>query len=440
MSGNGQVTNFPPTTQQNQICWVGVPNDDDLVMFLNSDLNNYAYIGYTPNLVVGVNTIPIAPNGSINLPANRTVYAIWSTTVGVSPLVVIPGGASYFLGLSQGLGNLAIPFLQSPNFISNVSGWQIDKNGNAQFNNLTIRGTFFGLDFIINNNGAFFYNGTPALGNLKISIVSNGGGTDSFGNVYLDNITAYNVAVAGGGHAQLAANPSTGIPFLVLLPPGLTSNSGPPQINAGAVNGGLVNEASQINVHSGFGTGPGSAGDAVLQLISEANDQSTNSIANVIAGQSQATKKDGNAYPIGHLLELGTGLPQTINSTSATGISGIAAVPVVAGIYKLYARVQFAGNQAAGTANFQFGTTAANTKPALTAEMHDTNVGTTNYTSRGALGPNTSPTLSTNAWWTSMSATVTFTGSGAVSLQAFCSVAADTFNITGAEFEVIPQF
>jgi hypothetical protein len=218
MSG---IVVFPANTRQNNIVWNGVPNSQEIVLYQNTDLNNYVYLGYTPNVVPGgSNAIPVVPNGSIQLVANRTVYAIWSTSVGVLPLVVIPGGVGYFLGVTQGYGNLAIPAIQSPNFISGVSGWQIAKDGSAQFNNLTIRGTFLGLDFIINSNGAFFYNGTPALGNLKISIVSNGGGVDSFGNVYLDNITTYNVANANGGYAQLASNPSTGIPFVVLSPPG----------------------------------------------------------------------------------------------------------------------------------------------------------------------------------------------------------------------------
>ena len=53
---------------------------------------------------------------------------------------------------------LLTPAIQSPNFESNTSGWQINQNGSAQFNNLTIRGTFNGTDFIINANGMFFYN------------------------------------------------------------------------------------------------------------------------------------------------------------------------------------------------------------------------------------------------------------------------------------------
>lgn len=55
---------------------------------------------------------------------------------------------------------LRIPALQSPNFVDGVSGWFIGIDGSAQFNNLEIRGSFLGSDFVINSAGIFFY-GTP---------------------------------------------------------------------------------------------------------------------------------------------------------------------------------------------------------------------------------------------------------------------------------------
>jgi hypothetical protein len=260
MSGNGQVTNFPPTTRQNQICWVGVPNDSDLVMFLNSDLNNYAYVGYTPNLVIGVNTIPIAPNASINLPANRTVYAIWSTTAGVLPLVVIPGGASYFLGLTQGLGNLAIPSVQSPNFMTGVQGWAIYKNGNAEFNNLTLRGTFFGINYLINSTGMFFYNPTEALGNLVLSI-SPAGGTGPFGEAIRAGINV----ISGTAYRQLHINSTFGAPADEYVT-GVVSEAQHAAIYALAASIGLPAELIEMYI-----LGPGSSFDntqAAIGLVS----------------------------------------------------------------------------------------------------------------------------------------------------------------------------
>lgn len=89
--------------------------------------------------------------------------------------------------------------IESPNFVTGVSGWEINQDGSAEFNNLTIRGTFDGTDFVINSSGAFFYSGTPALGNLIISIASSSG-TDSFGNTFPEGIS---VGAVGSQQVQL---------------------------------------------------------------------------------------------------------------------------------------------------------------------------------------------------------------------------------------------
>jgi hypothetical protein len=84
------------------------------------------------------------------------------------------------------------PAIQSPNFVTTVSGWTINADGSAEFNDLTIRGTFNGTDFIVNASGAFFYNGVPAAGNLATSIVPGVSTvTDPFGNTAQPGFTSY---------------------------------------------------------------------------------------------------------------------------------------------------------------------------------------------------------------------------------------------------------
>ena len=93
------------------------------------------------------------------------------------------------------------PAIQSPNYSAGSAGWTINSDGSAEFNNLTIRGTFQGTDFVINTNGAFFYSGTPAAGNLVASMAPVAG-TDSFGNNYLAGVGSYQASFAsqlGGG-------------------------------------------------------------------------------------------------------------------------------------------------------------------------------------------------------------------------------------------------
>jgi hypothetical protein len=79
---------------------------------------------------------------------------------------------------------LAIAQIQSPGFVTAVSGWIIRQDGSAEFNNVTIRGG------VVIGGTSLTYNGAPAAGNL-VSSVSGTGGTDTFGNLYLAGTTGY---------------------------------------------------------------------------------------------------------------------------------------------------------------------------------------------------------------------------------------------------------
>lgn len=99
--------------------------------------------------------------------------------------------------LVGGGGALVYPSIHSPNFnianppASPAQSWAILRNGLAYLFGVTVSGgTITGPDYIINSQGAFFYSGTPAAGNLIASITS-AAGTDAFGNAYLDEVTAY---------------------------------------------------------------------------------------------------------------------------------------------------------------------------------------------------------------------------------------------------------
>lgn len=89
--------------------------------------------------------------------------------------------------IAGGGGNLIITSLQSPGFKHGIQGWQVAKDGSAEFNDLTIRGTFFGQDFILSPAGLFFYSGTPGPGTLVGSWAS-AAGADQFGNRYAQGI------------------------------------------------------------------------------------------------------------------------------------------------------------------------------------------------------------------------------------------------------------
>lgn len=82
---------------------------------------------------------------------------------------------------------LRLAFLRSPNYVAGVSGWTINQDGSAEFNNGTFRG-------VVVDAGMFVYNGTPALGNPPIfSITNPTTATDPFGNAVVpDAVTTYN--------------------------------------------------------------------------------------------------------------------------------------------------------------------------------------------------------------------------------------------------------
>lgn len=97
------------------------------------------------------------------------------------------------------VGGVALrrPAIQSPNFVqSPLTGWAINADGSAYFANLTLSGTFNGTDYLINSSGAFFYNGTPANGNLIVSIAS-AAGSDSFGNSYPKGLNVTTGTISG---------------------------------------------------------------------------------------------------------------------------------------------------------------------------------------------------------------------------------------------------
>lgn len=77
---------------------------------------------------------------------------------------------------------LVRPAIRSPNFITGVSGWSIDRNGSAEFNNIVIRGGS------VIGGTALYYNGTPAAGTL-VAAIAGAASTDTFGNQYGKGLT-----------------------------------------------------------------------------------------------------------------------------------------------------------------------------------------------------------------------------------------------------------
>jgi len=95
--------------------------------------------------------------------------------------------------------------IQSQNYAEGSAGWVIKANGDAEFNSVVIRGG------TVVSGLALYYDGTPGLGNLIMSISATAG-TDEFGNDYVAGIGVYGDANAisiqsdNGAVAQLVAD------------------------------------------------------------------------------------------------------------------------------------------------------------------------------------------------------------------------------------------
>lgn len=76
---------------------------------------------------------------------------------------------------------LVRPALQSPDYLTGVSGWAIKIDGSAEFNDIVIRGGS------VLGGESLYYDGVPAFGNLILSI-SGSGGVDPFGNAYPEGL------------------------------------------------------------------------------------------------------------------------------------------------------------------------------------------------------------------------------------------------------------
>lgn len=171
---------------------------------------------------------------------------------------------------------LVRPALRSPDYVAGASGWTINLDGSAEFNDLTIRGTFYGDSIIMDADGVFVYNGTPAAGNLIGSIAA-ATGTDSFGNDYLDGISNY----LAGGFMKLA-------------------------------NGGLwVGDIVDNYGNAGFVGGLGSHGLVAISPQATGFDDSANWA--LIGGDTTVTPRSAVGYPHFDVGVSSAGITQWIN-------------------------------------------------------------------------------------------------------------------------------
>jgi hypothetical protein len=91
--------------------------------------------------------------------------------------------------------------MQSSNYVPATTGWHIDENGFAEFHDVLVTGG--SVVVTGTGEGMFVYSAAPALGNLITSIAS-AAGTDPYGNAYLKGLGVYS-----GGQIEVLGNNGT---------------------------------------------------------------------------------------------------------------------------------------------------------------------------------------------------------------------------------------
>lgn len=213
---------------------------------------------------------------------------------------------------------LRIPAIQSPNYVPGVSGWAIFQNGNAEFDNITIRGQFEGTDFVIDNAGIFFYNGTPAAGNLLISI-ANTAGTDAFTNTYPEGISISQ----NGESVVLGLTGGAPLIYFVSGTPNLTNGAALQDITLGAGTGrydflqilSAENTTNNDLVLQGFG-GSSQDGTQLAEIIQQYKDNLG------VFHTFYTLTKNGAVFP------LGVAVNGTLTQALATATTGAIQIEV----------------------------------------------------------------------------------------------------------------
>lgn len=258
-------------------------------------------------------------------------------------------------------------------------------------------------DTVINSSGTFVYSGTPAAGNLIVSIAKTAG-TDAFNNNYLGGgVTSYDnsllIALNHAG-ALIQWYSFTAQPSAVFTAMGnITSNS-----------------AGMLNLSTGGG---------VTSLT--ITDTGT-----------------GNLYRSGHLVVGNLGSNQLVNSATFALYKSISVLP---GNYRIRALIQYnSGSTAAGLPIFGWAHSSTAGISLWVSKALYWNAAGSGFTGQythaaGYPADFNGPTMAANStYFYEMDAFVVVSSAGVIDLAASCSVATDTYSImTGSFIELIPE-
>lgn len=318
--------------------------------------------------------------------------------------------------------------------------------------------SFTGTNFVINSTGAFFYSGTPALGNIIASITATAG-VDPHGNVYLAGVTSY-AQLAKTYAVGLNSLSGTGLPGL-----SMSDTNNPPTSVAGFF-GESSGNVSTPQAFAAVTSGQATAADvasfiSVLsqvqsavtggQIVLQAGDVQHDINGNLIDYTSNATGSplvtettgDGNTYHIGHAAVRDNGVPHLINSTTA--IVTLTTPNLLAGKgYHIRGFATYIGGQAAGAPVFSWGATGGltlGTQQNGWQDFEGGGVAPVIHNNDGALGAVTGPAFAANTtnWLYRFEIYVNVTATGQLQVNAAEGTAGDPFTIHQA-YAMIEEF
>lgn len=229
--------------------------------------------------------------------------------------------------------------IRSPNFVTGVSGWSIDRDGSAEFNDIVIRGgTVIGGD-------ALYYSGTPAFDNMLLSI-SAAGGTDPFGNVYPAGFKAYGsdpddfVSISGdtllvqsadGSFVEVDARGGTGNRAAILMQPPTVPNGNflPASFEAGSIAIGS-DEFPTLGIASPRQVGFAAAGFTLIGGDTSDTETAMNIAASVVSTAGRLTSIGGSLTTTGNdSASADDTTNRTTTSAAYTTLAGSVAVTIV---------------------------------------------------------------------------------------------------------------
>src|SRR5260370_35784173 len=133
MIGKIRVRAYPPVPM--------VSGGDQTTLIINLDENNTIYLleKYGDRPDSPGNALPLPPGGTAGVSGKDTIYGAClsgqTATAGI-----LASGLNFFNSVINALtGNLIATSVHSPNFLTGVSGWSMNKSGSAEFNNIIIR-------------------------------------------------------------------------------------------------------------------------------------------------------------------------------------------------------------------------------------------------------------------------------------------------------------